>query len=140
MLFDLSNKNEYNEAINSVKSFSELGKTIEIKIKNKQRTHSQNNALHLMFTQLASELNDHGLYMMKVLKHSAEIEWTPETVKVLIWKPLMNAIVNKDSTSAMTRDEVDKVFKVLHKHFNEKLGLNIEFPSIETLINKKRFF
>jgi hypothetical protein len=41
----------------------------------KTRTLKQNAALHLMFTQLAQELNEAGFDMKKTLKPEIEIMW-----------------------------------------------------------------
>lgn len=98
-----------------------------------QRTKQQNKSLWLLFTQLADQLNDSGLYMQKVLKAGVEIQWNKDMVHDYLWVPVMKAQVNKTSTKDMTVVEVDKVFETINKHIGEKFGLVIDFPSIETI-------
>lgn len=104
----------------------------------KIRTTRQNSALHLMFTQLADELTRAGLDMKKTLKPEIDIRWTPENVKEYMWRPIQVALLNKKSTTELTTREIDQVFDIICKHLGEKFGITIEFPSIETLINKSR--
>jgi hypothetical protein len=135
MIFNLSSNSEYMEAMSLIKRERTIGSRIEITKKQRTRSQSQNRSMHLMFTQIANEFNDHGLYIAKVLKPSVDVEWTPSTVKELIWRPLMKAITDKDSTAKLNTAEVDKIFKVLHKHLADKLNISIEFPSVESLVN-----
>ena len=104
----------------------------------KQRTESQNKALHLYFTQLAEMLNDAGLDMRKVLKPSISIPWTPQTIKENLWKPVMEFQLQKSSTTEMTTKDIDEVYDVINRHLGEQFGISIEFPSQESLINNSR--
>jgi hypothetical protein len=101
----------------------------------KQRTLAQNRALHLFFNQLAEELTAHGLDMRKTLKPEIDIPWSGETVKEFLWRPVMKAQLNKESTTEMTTADIDRVFDTITKHLGEKFGLTLQFPSIETIIN-----
>ena len=104
----------------------------------KQRTPSQNRALHLLFTELAQELNDHGLDMRKTLKPTVEIPWSGATVKEYLWRPIMKAQLNKESTTEMTTEDIDKVFDTINRHIGEKFGLHLDFPSVEGFLMKMR--
>jgi hypothetical protein len=104
----------------------------------KQRTISQNNALHQYFTELAEELNLHGLDMRKTLKPTINIPWSCDTVKEYLWRPVMKIQTGKESTTELTTKEIDLVFDTINRHIGEQFGLTIEFPSIETIINKSR--
>lgn len=103
----------------------------------KQRTLTQNRALHLLFTQLAQELNDAGLDMKKTLKPEIEIPWNGNTVKEYLWRPIMSAQLNKKSTTEMTTKDIDEVFNTLTRHLGEKFGIEIDFPSVESLMWNK---
>lgn len=100
----------------------------------KQRTAAQNRAMHLMFTHLAQNLNEHGLDMRRTLKETVEIPWNAKTVKEYLWRPIQQAQLQKDSTTELTTKEIDDVFGTLNRHLGEKFGLSSEFPSIETII------
>lgn len=102
----------------------------------KQRTLKQNNALHLMFDQLAEELNDMGAYIPKVIK--MEAQWDGERVKELIWREVQKSATGKVSTTMLTTKEIDEIFEIIHQAFANK-GIEIPpFPSVETLMMKMR--
>jgi len=140
MLHDLSKQQEADQAMDFLNAEMLRGSTVRIEIvkAHNQRTVRQNAALHKMLMDLADELNNRGLYMMKVLRHDAEIEWTPEAVKEFIYRPVMKAQTGKTSTTRLTTKEIDAVFQTLNKHFGEKFDIELEWPSIESLINKER--
>lgn len=102
----------------------------------KLRTEQQNKALHLFFTQLAQELNDHGLDMRKTLKPGVDIPWDSKTIKEYLWRPIQIAQLKKESTKELTTTEIDKVFNTLTRHLGEKFGLELSFPSLDTLMEK----
>jgi hypothetical protein len=98
----------------------------------KKRTLSQNSSLHKLFEILSEELNTNGLDARLVLKPTYQIWWTPEMIKRDLFKPLMKAMLDKESTTQLNTAEVDKVFKQLQQMIGEKWGLEIYFPSMET--------
>lgn len=106
--------------------------------KKRPRTLRQNRALHLLFTQMAQELNDAGLDMRKTLKPGVDIPWSGKTIKEYIWRPIMKAQLGKESTTEMTTKDIDRVFETILRHLGEKFGVTIEFPSIETLVMNER--
>jgi len=93
------------------------------------RTHKQNNALHVYCRQLAQMLNEGGFDMKKTLKQETDIPWTGELVKEYLWKPVQEAVTGKDSTSAASGEDYDKVHQVLSKHLSEKLNVYLPFPT-----------
>lgn len=97
--------------------------------KRKQRTLRQNRAMHKWFTQVAEYLNDAGLDQRKVLKESVDIPWTGEAIKKQLWKPLQNALLQKESTTELTKGEVGRVEELLVRHIGQKLGTELpEWP------------
>lgn len=103
-----------------------------------KRTLKQNNALHLMFEHLAQELNDSGLDMRKTLKPGVEIPWNKTTIKEYIWRPIMEAQIGKKSTTELTTTDIDQVFNTIVRHLGNKFGIEIDFPSVETMIMNQR--
>ncbi len=101
----------------------------------KLRTTKQNAALHKLFQELADELNDRGLYVGQVIRFDAP--WDGPRVKELIWREVQKKVTGKQSTTKLTTREIDQVFEVIHRALSEK-GVDIEFPSIETIMNKQR--
>jgi hypothetical protein len=95
----------------------------------KSRTKTQNDSIHLYFEHVAQELNDSGNDMRKMLKETIDIPWTKETVKDYLWRTIQKAMLQKDSTTGLTRAEVSKVYDVLNRHLSEKTGVHVPFPS-----------
>jgi hypothetical protein len=95
----------------------------------KQRTLTQNRALHLFCTMLADTLNAAGLDMKKTLKPDAEIPWDCASVKERLWKPIQEAVIGKLSTTEADRIEYSKVHEILAHHLVTKLGVQApEWP------------
>lgn len=105
-----------------------------MKFKQDKRTIQQNKALHLWYTLLAEELNNAGLDMRKTLKPEVEIPWSPQTIKEYLWRPVQIAQLQKQSTTELNSDEIDKVWETLNRHLGEKFGVHVPFPSIEQMI------
>lgn len=140
MLHNLNNESEANDAFQFITTEAARGSTVEIKVvkPHNQRTLRQNAALHLMYTQLADQLNDTGNDMRKVLKEGVDIPWSSDTVKDLLWRPIMEAQTGKVSTTQLTTKDIDAVFVTLIRHLGTKLGIELEWPSIDTLLNGRR--
>lgn len=100
-----------------------------------QRTLKQNDALHLMFEQLATELNEQGMYIGQVIKFDAP--WDKERVKELIWREVQKKMTGKKSTTTLTTKEIDQIFEVIHLALANK-KIEIMFPSIETIMMKEK--
>jgi hypothetical protein len=98
------------------------------------RTENQNNAIHLYCERLAEALNDAGYEIKKVMEvKTADVPWTKESVKELLWRPLQEAAVDKHSTKALEKMDVDRVYSILDRHISSNFGVHIEFPSKEQL-------
>ena len=91
------------------------------------RTIKQNSAMHKYFALLSAKLNEGGLSIVKTLK--VDIEWTPTSVKDLLWRPIQISVLDKKSTTKLNRDEITKVYDVLNRALGEKLGMSVEFPT-----------
>jgi hypothetical protein len=93
------------------------------------RSTTQNSAMHVYFTLLAKELNDAGLDVKTVLESkSVGIDWTPESVKELLWRPLQKAVTGKESSAKILVDDVSKIFKHLSGHLLHLFGIFVPFP------------
>lgn len=95
----------------------------------KQRTLTQNAALHKYCQLLADTLNDAGMDMRKTLKAEVDIPWTMESVKENLWKPIQKAQTGKASTTQPLTNEYSIVYEILSKHLSEKLGVYVPWPS-----------
>jgi len=97
---------------------------------NKPRTPAQNNALHLYCQLVAEALNDAG-YDMKLTFEQihAEIPWTKESVKEVIWKPIQKAMTTKVSTTELNTIEPSKVYEAINRILGERFGVHVTWPN-----------
>lgn len=95
----------------------------------KQRTLTQNKALHKFCELLADELNAAGLDIKTVLKPSVDIPWRKESVKEFLWRPIQNAMVQKESTTELNSVEPSEIHAVLMRHLSEKFGIYVSWPN-----------
>jgi len=107
--------------------------------KNKQdlRTAQQNRALHQYFNMLSEALSSAGYDIPTVIK--AGVSVTPYVVKEFMWKPVQKAILGKESTASLRKNEIDTVYNNLNRITGEKFGINIPFPSIEEMIFRENY-
>ncbi|MCC4269186.1 hypothetical protein LL254_00500 [Marinobacter nauticus] len=105
---------------------------VEFRRKAKQRTLTQNRALHLFCQWLADTLNDAGYDMRKTLRQDVDIPWTQESVKEHLWRPIQIAMTDKRSTTEITTVEPTEIHAVLSRHLGQKLGIACpEWPKRE---------
>lgn len=97
----------------------------------KQRTATQNNALHKYFAMLADALNDAGLDMKATLRDEVEIPWNADLVKQHLWRPVQVAKLGKESTVKLERAEVSQIYDIINRHLGAKFGLSVPFPESE---------
>ncbi|MDA3806762.1 MAG: hypothetical protein PF440_02520 [Thiomicrorhabdus sp.] len=95
----------------------------------KQRTLTQNAALHKYCQMLADKLNDSGMDMKSVLKPDIDIPWTMESAKENLWKPIQKVVTGHDSSTKPQTDQYGEIYEVLNRHLSEKLGVFIPWPS-----------
>lgn len=102
----------------------------EVLIRKPVRTSKQNNALHVLFAQMADLLNTEGQCFRYTGIKGMEIEaqWDEYKVKEFLWRPVQFHLTGKRSTTELTTSEIDKVFVPINKAFAEK-GIVVRFPS-----------
>ena len=104
----------------------------------KQRTNRQNRSLHKLMGEVAGELNDSGLYMQMVLKHNAEIWWTPEMAKDYLLRPFIRAMYGVESTTELDTKQIGDAMNAMCDHLAKTTGKSFEIPSIEAILNSER--
>jgi DNA-directed RNA polymerase subunit F len=125
------------------KSVESLGvKVHDIKPVKSVRTLNQNNALHLLFTQLAEEMTEKGIDMKQVLKEGFDFPATPYNIKEFMWKPTQKLLFGKKSTTQLDKtEEINKVYDVMNKLLIERTQGEISmppFPSLDSLIDQTK--
>ena len=103
----------------------------------KQRTKQQNKAMHLYFRMVAEALNGAGLDMRKVLKPGVPIPWNERMVKEYLWREAQKIRLGKESTRELTTAELDQLIIIINAFLASK-GIEMDFPSIESAINRMR--
>lgn len=96
----------------------------------KQRTKRQNRSLHKGYALIAQALNDSGQDMKTFLKPSVQIPWTMESVKTHIWKPLQEAMLEKESTTELNTKQIDEIWEVMSEILGKR-GIYVKFPTSE---------
>lgn len=96
---------------------------VEVRRKAKQRTLTQNRALHLFCEWLAETLNAAGYDMRTTLREDVEVPWTQASVKEYLWRPIQKALTDKHSTTEITTVEPTEIHAVLSRHLGERLGV-----------------
>ena len=95
------------------------------------RTNRQNRAAHLCFRNLADALNDAGFGIPHPLNSKLEIPYTEESVKELLYRPVIKAMHNKTSTSELETKELTQSFDAMLNRIAEVTGVVVHFPSHE---------
>lgn len=98
---------------------------------NKQRTLTQNRAIHKYLSMLSEDLNNAGLDMKKVIKDEVDIPWDEEggNAKEMLWRPIQMAMKLPKSTADLSTIEVNQVYQVLSRHMSVKHNICTPFPS-----------
>ena len=99
-------------------------------------TGQQNRALHKDCSLIAEKLNDMGLGMREVLKPSFYIEWSTESIKKYLWKPIQLAITGKKSTTELLK--LDGKIELIHDTIMRELGEKFKVEYHEFPSDKKR--
>ena len=87
-----------------------------------------------MTSKVLEVLRDDGLDLREAMPKVIDIIPTKESVKEMIWKPVMMAMFHKQSTTQLNKSkEIDKVVDVITKALGER-GISIPpFPSWENI-------
>ena len=107
----------------------------------KKRTITQNKSIHKYFELVAEELCNQGQTMQNVIKKINKVEILPtrESVKVIIWHEIQKALFGKVSTTELSTGEINKVYEVMSAFLIREFGIDIPFPSIESLMNQEEY-
>lgn len=95
-----------------------------------QRTIQQNKSIHVYCRLLAEAMMLAGYDMRTTIK--VPIRPTEQNVKDEMLKPVMKALFpDKESTTQLTKEEVNILYEQMNLFTAEKLGISVEFPSNE---------
>ena len=100
----------------------------------KIRSGQQRKAIEVYCRELAQALNEKGLDQRAVvakMKEGVELPWSQATVKENLFRQIMQAILKKDSTTELEREEVSRVYDALNRWTAGTFGVSVLFPSEE---------
>jgi hypothetical protein len=98
-----------------------------------QRTSTQNKAIHVYLEMVARELSNQGQTLQGVVKQIAWTEITPtkQAIKEVLWRPVMEIVTGKKSTTELTTAEVSKVYEIISMFLAKNFSIDLPFPSEE---------
>ena len=99
----------------------------------KTRTLTQNASMWLYCTQLAEALNAAG-YDQRTFpwREGMEIPFTKHSVMESFWRPVMDSMCDKDSTTDQITTDVMAVYEALSRAMAQKVGITVPWPCRET--------
>jgi hypothetical protein len=105
---------------------------IEVKKLSNSYTAKQRRALHLWCKQLAEALNDAGMHRIKVSPldgSQVELNWCKDSVKLDIYKFVLDALTGKKSTEDQDSVNPSDVAAHITRHFASKGFVCPAWPS-----------
>lgn len=99
------------------------------------RTQRQNRSIHKYCELIARELQNQGQTLQTVTKKIDMVEITPttHTIKEVLYKPIMEVVTGKKSTTELSTAEVNKVYEIISMFLSKEFGISLPFPSNEDL-------
>jgi hypothetical protein len=95
-----------------------------------KRTSRQNSALHKWFSLVSDEANEKGLTLNMLYNSPQNMRITPELLKNL-FREYGRVMYKKDSTTKLTKQEINNLIKVFEQVYAERLDCTIPFPTYE---------
>ena len=106
---------------------------------NRRKLEAINKVFEWGFSKLALVPNaDKVLQKMKdriVANEEVELTWTMQLVKDVLWRPLQIHQTQKESTTKLTKEEIDKVYELFNMVLS-RYGIHVPFPSRDLWENK----
>ena len=103
-----------------------LGEGWQIEFGRLSITQTQNNSLHRWLDELAKRLNDAGLGvrgLLKLLDGAFEVPWSTSSAKEILYRPAMEAMTGKTSTTDLDTVEPSDICQKVGKRVSEVTGI-----------------
>ena len=95
----------------------------------KQRTTTQNAALHKYCQMVADVLNERGLDFRQSLRHDVDVPWNRDLVKEYMWRPIQAVITGHNSSTQPERQQYSQIYDVLNRHLISRFNISVEWPN-----------
>jgi hypothetical protein len=130
-LVTINNEESLQIALQGIREYYEKNKFARITIEaRKQRTLTQNAAMHLYCEHVSQALNEAGFDFRTFIKEGVEVPFNKDLVKEHLWKPIQKAVTGEESTKKPEKHQYSEIYDVLNRHLSNK-GIIVPFPSIE---------
>ena len=86
-------------------------------------TQAQFSAMHVWCGQVADQLNACGLDIRLVIKPDISIDWDKDSVKRLLYKPVLKAMTGKTSTTEQNTVQPSAVAETIARHIAERFDI-----------------
>ena len=101
------------------------GRERSYEIRRETRTVKQNRAMYAVLTRISVALNDAGHEIPHPYEDDFMIPWSKESVKFLLFNPIMTSMFEVSSSSELTRANLSEAISVLLRFIDTKLGVYI---------------
>lgn len=102
-------------------------------VKKETRTTRQNRTLHLLLRRMSEALNDAGFEIPHPFKPDLEIPYSEESVKELLYRPIVNLYFKKKGSSDLSAEQFSESMTVLVDAVNRNTGVYVPIPTEENL-------
>ena len=99
------------------------GKPVTVEFVTANRSDAQNSALHLWLERVAEFLNQAGMDMRHIIKEEVSIDWSKESCKEYLWRPIQRVVTGQESTTRPSKTQYSEIHETLTRHFAEKFGV-----------------
>ena len=89
------------------------------------RTQAQNKSMWLWFKLVAEYLNKQGDSFEYTVLKTVKVPFTDEVVHKYIWKPVLKAWLDKNSTTDMDTSEPNEIYTIICAHFATERGYTL---------------
>ncbi len=111
----------------------------QIGLEAKPRTPKQNSSLWKYCTQLAEALNAAGFDLRTFpFRDGLEIPFTKESVMSTFWRPIQDAMYDKESTRKLSTVEMQKVYEAVDRAISSRAGVHVEWPCLDSMESEAR--
>lgn len=127
----VKNKQQAELFMQFVLSETEAGRERYYTITHANRTNKQNNTLAVLCRRLADGLNNAGFEIPHPFKPDLEIPYTEISVRELIYKPIIKAMFDADSSTTLTTEQFSEAMTTMVDAVCRNTGVNVPIPSQE---------
>lgn len=117
--------------INFILREAEEGRERYYSVVRANRTNKQNNTLAVLCRRMADALNEAGFEIPHPFKPDLEIPYTETSIRELIYKPIIKAMFDADSSTTLTTTQFSEAMTTMVDAVCRNTGVNVPIPALE---------